>query len=247
MKKGTFGYLQRKRTISGLKSVLLLSVVLAVFFGAKAYYGTEKTVFSILAAVGALPAGRSIVVTIMCLRAKGASEKARQAIEAVLSGGSARSVGAVPSGGTKAGNGNPEEDPGRPKERGSTGSSPADRDPHPLEGACGYDLCLTSYERTFCLSHAAAGKGRVIALAEDPSTDCALCERHIAGMLSRDGLDGYRVEIYSNLEEYAGALSELAAPEGSRDHDESGTKAVNNQETREADRGVMRLLYAVSL
>lgn len=83
MKKGTFGYLENAGKKSLIKSGLFLAAVLIIYFGALFYFKTNKNVFSILAAVGALPTGRSIVLTIMYLRAKGASEKVRDAVNEV--------------------------------------------------------------------------------------------------------------------------------------------------------------------
>lgn len=83
MKKGTFGYLENARKRSLMKSGLFLAAVLVIYFGALFYYKTNKNVFSILAAVGALPTGRSIVLSIMYLRAKGASRRVRDAVEKV--------------------------------------------------------------------------------------------------------------------------------------------------------------------
>ena len=81
MKKGSFGYLESARKKSLIKSGLFLAAVLIVYFGALFYFKTNKNVFSILAAVGALPTGRSIVLSVMYLRAESASEKARKAVE----------------------------------------------------------------------------------------------------------------------------------------------------------------------
>lgn len=83
MKKGSFGYLENARKKSLIKSGLFLAAVLIVYFGALFYFKTNRNVFSILAAVGALPTGRSIVLSIMYLRAKSASEKVREAVEKV--------------------------------------------------------------------------------------------------------------------------------------------------------------------
>ncbi len=83
MKKGTFGYLKSARKKSLIKSGLFLAAVLIVYFAALFHYKTNKNVFSILAAVGALPTGRSIVLSIMLLRAKGASERVFEAVEKV--------------------------------------------------------------------------------------------------------------------------------------------------------------------
>ena len=83
MKKGSFGYLKKKRILSAVKSLLLLAAVFICYFAALRHFHTNKNIFSIAAALGALPAGRSIVMTIMLMRARGASESVRTAVDAV--------------------------------------------------------------------------------------------------------------------------------------------------------------------
>ena len=83
MKKGSFGYLKKKRILSAVKSLLLLAAVFICYFAALRHFHTNKNIFSIAAALGALPAGRSIVMTIMLMRARGASEYVRAAVDAV--------------------------------------------------------------------------------------------------------------------------------------------------------------------
>ena len=188
MKKGEFGYLQKKRAFSLLKSFLLLAAVVVVYYSALRHYQTNKNVFTILAAVGALPAGRSVVISVMLLRARSASADVRDAVLNVKG----------------------------------------------LSRDCsGYDICLTTEEKAFSLSHAAAGNGRLAGLTEDPAMDCAMCEKYILHTLDGAGLEGYSVRIYRDLREYIRALEEL---ETSLDHDD-----------RETDRKAMQLLYAVSL
>lgn len=196
MKKGVFGYLSGKRIFSVLKSILLLAAVLAVYFAALRHFGTNRNVFSILAAVGALPTGRSIVETIMLVRARGAS----QAVKEGLSG-----IGGLD------------------------------------DGRCGYDLYLTSYEKAYSLSHAAAGRGRLAGYTEDPSTDPAQCARYIEGMLSKEGLTGYQASVYSDLEEYLKILREDIFPAA------AGRDGAQENGSREQDKKVMQLLFAISL
>lgn len=83
MKKGTYGYLRQKRTMSLIKSILLLAAVFLIYFLALRHYHTNKNVFSILAAVMALPAARSVVVTVMCFKAVGASTAVRDLVARV--------------------------------------------------------------------------------------------------------------------------------------------------------------------
>lgn len=83
MKKGSFGYLKKAGKLSMIKSALMLAAILIVFFAALHYFKTNKNVFSILCAVSAIPTGRSIVETIMFLRAKSASGKVQEAVEGI--------------------------------------------------------------------------------------------------------------------------------------------------------------------
>ena len=83
VKKGSFGYLRRAGKISLIKSAAMLAAVLIVYFTARWYFHTNKNVFTLLAAAGALPTGRSIVMSIMLLRAVGASEQVHKVIETI--------------------------------------------------------------------------------------------------------------------------------------------------------------------
>lgn len=80
-KKGSFGYIASRRRIKILLSALLLAAVLVMYFGARAYFHTNKNLFTIFAALCCLPLGKEIVSTIMFFRAKGCSEKAHRQIE----------------------------------------------------------------------------------------------------------------------------------------------------------------------
>ena len=66
-----------------VKSLMLLAAVFLCYFAALRHFHTNKNIFTIIAALGALPAGRSIVMTIMLMRARGASESVRAAVGAV--------------------------------------------------------------------------------------------------------------------------------------------------------------------
>lgn len=207
MKKGSFGYIQKKRVFSLVKSILFLCAVLAIYFAALRHYHTNRNVFSILAAVGALPTGRSIVETIMCFRAGSASEKVRETVEKI-----------------------------------------------PGIGSCltAYDLYMTSYERAFSVSHITVGKGLVTGLSEDSNLDCGLCEQHITGMLSKEGLSGYRVQITKDPDQYAQALRELVSSCGEKEEGEetiAGAADADSAGTgdQQKDRKVMNLLLSISL
>ena len=60
MKKGSFGYLNWKKKISILIAAVLVAMVMVVYFGALRYFGTNRNVFSLLAALMCLPAGKAV-------------------------------------------------------------------------------------------------------------------------------------------------------------------------------------------
>lgn len=181
-----------------MKSALLLAAVFVIFFAARAYFHTNRNVFSIVAAVGALPAGRSVVVSILCLRARGASDKVRRMVLSV-----------------------PGLDPAR----------------------SGYDLYLTSYERAFPLSHAAAGNGTLVGFMEDGAADAGLCGEYLRQTLDKEGFPGCEVRIFHDPDAYVQALAQAAAVDAG-DNAQGGTAGRTDLAQ---DRRVMELLYAISL
>ena len=80
-KKGTFGYIRRGRKIFGFVTLGLFAAVLIMYFGAQKYFGTNKNVFTILAALSCIGVGKFAVDWVMFMRAGCCSESARQAIE----------------------------------------------------------------------------------------------------------------------------------------------------------------------
>ena len=80
-KKGTFGYIKRGRVIFAVVTFGLLALVLAMYFGARSYFGTNKNVFTILAALSCIGVAKFGVDLIMFCRAGSCSESAREAIE----------------------------------------------------------------------------------------------------------------------------------------------------------------------
>lgn len=80
-RKGTYGYIKRGRIIFGAVTFGLLAAVLGMYFGALRYFGTNKNVFTILAALSCIGVGKFAVDLIMFCRAGGCSESAREEIE----------------------------------------------------------------------------------------------------------------------------------------------------------------------
>ena len=79
--KGKYGYIETRRKLGMIRAALGLAVILAVYFAAAKYFGTNRNVFTIIAALLCIPEGMWIVNLIMFLRAKGCSAGARSLIE----------------------------------------------------------------------------------------------------------------------------------------------------------------------
>lgn len=202
MKKGSFGYLQKKRVFSLVKSILFLAAVLIIYFTALHHFQTNKNIFSIIAAVGALPTGRSIVETVMCYRARSASDRVRQKVEEIPGISSCYSL---------------------------------------------YDLYLTSYERAYSLSHAAIGNGLLVGLTEAQDTDCRLCGQHICDMAAKEGIEGFKADIYRNLDEYAAALKDLVRNKEKPDALTAETDGDEQEEVKDKNIGADRDARAAAL
>lgn len=84
--KGGYGYIAAKRKQMTIIVVLMLALVLAIYFGAMAWLGTNQNWFTILAALICLPTAKMGVSLIMFIRATGCSEKAHGAIEEIAAG-----------------------------------------------------------------------------------------------------------------------------------------------------------------
>ncbi len=80
-KKGSYGYIRAARKQKILLSALLIAATAIVYFGARAYLGTPKNVFTIMAALMCLPTGRAILDAVMFFRAPCCSGEAMQEIE----------------------------------------------------------------------------------------------------------------------------------------------------------------------
>lgn len=202
MKKGSFGYLQKKRVFSLVKSILFLAAVLIIYFTALHHFHTNKNIFSIIAAVGALPTGRSIVETVMCYRARSASDRVRQKVEEIPGISSCYSL---------------------------------------------YDLYLTSYERAYSLSHAAIGNGLLVGLTEAQDTDCRLCGQHICDMAAKEGIEGFKADIYRNLDEYTAALKDLVRNKEKPDALTAETDGDGQEEVKDKNIGADRDARAAAL
>ncbi|MBR0173297.1 MAG: hypothetical protein IJQ21_10975 [Lachnospiraceae bacterium] len=79
--KGTFGYIRASRTRAMLRTAVVMLVCVGLFLFGRITTGTNRNLFSIVAAVMCLPVGLSAVNMIMFFRAKPCSEAAYRAIE----------------------------------------------------------------------------------------------------------------------------------------------------------------------
>ena len=73
--KGEFGYIDYRKKIAIIRTIICLLIVLIVFFTGLFIYKSQKSIFSIIAAVLCLPTGWSAVNLIMFLKAKGCSQE----------------------------------------------------------------------------------------------------------------------------------------------------------------------------
>ena len=68
--KGEFGYIKYGRKVAIIRTVVCLAVTVGIFLTGLLINHSQKSVFSIIAALGCLPTGRSAVNMIMLLKAK---------------------------------------------------------------------------------------------------------------------------------------------------------------------------------
>ena len=78
--KGTYGYLKTKRGQVILRTIIFFALPLGLFTAGILATHTRRNLFTVVAVLGCLPACKSLVNTIMYLRASGCSQKAREAV-----------------------------------------------------------------------------------------------------------------------------------------------------------------------
>ena len=86
VKKGNFGYIEYNRKFALIRTLVALGLCLIIFFTGLIIYKSNKSAFSIIAAVGCLPTGLSAVNYIMYMKAHPCSKKAYDIIEAHRNG-----------------------------------------------------------------------------------------------------------------------------------------------------------------
>ena len=81
IEKGDYGYFRNQRQKKLIIMVLLYAMTLVMYFGAKAYFGTNRNLFTILAVLVVLPAAKYTVQFIMLVRAGECSSGVRDEVE----------------------------------------------------------------------------------------------------------------------------------------------------------------------
>ena len=84
IKKGEYGYIANTRKLTIIRTVIYFALCAAVFIIGYVTTGTRRNLLTIVAVLGCLPASKSLVNTIMFMRAKGCDEDTHEQIEGTL-------------------------------------------------------------------------------------------------------------------------------------------------------------------
>ncbi|WP_026528851.1 hypothetical protein [Butyrivibrio sp. VCD2006] len=84
--KGNFGYIEYNRKFAAIRTIVALIICLIIFFTGLIIYHSNKSAFSIIAALGCLPTGLSAVNMIMYMKAHPCSKEAYDIIESHRNG-----------------------------------------------------------------------------------------------------------------------------------------------------------------
>ena len=84
---GNYNYINKKRTIEIIKTIIMFSVALIIYFGAFFYFKTNKNLFTVFAVLTILPASKCAVSMIMFLRFKSLSDKEYELINDISNNG----------------------------------------------------------------------------------------------------------------------------------------------------------------
>ncbi len=79
-KKGEYSYLQNKKRMETLKTIVFFGISAALYIAGYVAVGSNRNYLTIVAVLGCLPASKSAVSMIMNLKVKGCSEKTHKAI-----------------------------------------------------------------------------------------------------------------------------------------------------------------------
>lgn len=78
--KGTFGYLNNKRTQVIIRTIIYFVIPISLLIAGIVTTGDKKNLLTVVAVLGCLPACKSLVSCIMYLKAKGCSVKTQEAV-----------------------------------------------------------------------------------------------------------------------------------------------------------------------
>ncbi len=112
--------------------------------------------------------------------------------------------------------------------------------------ARGYELCVTAEEGRLALDSVVVVGGYVVAYTSSSQGLFDFMQKHIAKMLSSNGLYGENVKIFLDLPHYEERIRQLAAdPEKYRTGLRNAADAVHEGETR--DEAVLRVIKDISI
>lgn len=82
--KGSFGYINHKKKMTTIFTITMFAISVALYIAGYVTTKTNANALTIVAVLGFLPASKSAVSMIMFLKAKGATEEDKNAIESVI-------------------------------------------------------------------------------------------------------------------------------------------------------------------
>ncbi|MBO4899583.1 MAG: hypothetical protein J5509_04775 [Lachnospiraceae bacterium] len=85
IRKGEYGYISYARKVAIIRTLIYFALCAAVFIIGYVTTGTRRNLLTIVAVLGCLPASKSLVNTIMFIRAKGCEEDVHTQIENAVS------------------------------------------------------------------------------------------------------------------------------------------------------------------
>lgn len=95
-----------------------------------------------------------------------------------------------------------------------------------------YDFYFTSYQKNYPVSHMALKGNILCGITQSPACDCQEAEKHLEQMLTREGIKGVTVNIFSQEDKYIDRLSRLCEMD------------VDDHKDRD---GIVNLLYSISI
>ena len=178
--KCEYGYLKDHTRFQIILTLLYFAAAFGVLFLGMGITGNKYNLLTIVAALGLLPSAKSLIESIMFLRAKKYScpEELHKEIEMIL------------------------ENSGK-----KSGDNPSD---HPSNVFVSYDHYMTSYEKTYPIYSMACKNRTLIEFGNAPKFDYEKCQEHIKTMLGQNGFKNVTIKIFDSKEKYLRRLQELA-------------------------------------